>query len=180
MNKTLILVRHAKSSWQPTGRKAFSGCDLCRPLNKRGVQGASLLAKHIASRFSTIDKVFYSNALRTIQTFDAINSVFRFSLQSEASSALYAFEADCLWQFVKKLDNRLKTVAVVGHNPAIHEFCLAISTKTIDQNANTQLEQKYPTGAVACINSKMPNWKSINSQTCILNSFVWPKILPQT
>ena len=61
--KTLIVVRHAKSSWK---YPALS--DLDRPLNKRGKRDAPMMAKIMCQKNIRIDAILSSPAQRTLKT----------------------------------------------------------------------------------------------------------------
>ncbi|MGZ5287079.1 MAG: SixA phosphatase family protein, partial [Flavisolibacter sp.] len=61
--KTLLLVRHAKSSWDTPGMKDFD-----RPLNERGKQDAPEMAKRISDKGINIDLFVSSTAKRAKKT----------------------------------------------------------------------------------------------------------------
>mgnify|MGYP003981340969 CR=1 FL=1 len=60
--KKLILIRHAKSSWD------YNVSDLERPLSNRGFNDAKLMSTILNNFSIKIDGVFSSNAKRTTQT----------------------------------------------------------------------------------------------------------------
>ena len=61
--KTLILVRHGKSSWE------YSVDDKDRPLKERGVNDGHLISEEFKSQnASTIDAAFSSPANRALHT----------------------------------------------------------------------------------------------------------------
>ena len=64
--KTLVLMRHAKSSW--------SGdlSDFDRPLNSRGIRSARALGNWLRSNDLLPDFALVSAAKRTVETFDKL------------------------------------------------------------------------------------------------------------
>ena len=65
--KTLILIRHAKSSWNNPGVP-----DRLRPLNKRGKRDAPVMGERLAERGIEVDRVISSPATRALATAEAI------------------------------------------------------------------------------------------------------------
>ena len=61
--KTLILVRHAKSSWDAVGLEDFE-----RPLNERGKEDAPLMAKRLKDKKIKPDIFLSSPAKRALKT----------------------------------------------------------------------------------------------------------------
>lgn len=57
--KTIVLIRHAKSSWKDEDLDDFD-----RPLSKRGKREAPIMAEHLKSQNITIEKIFSSPAKR--------------------------------------------------------------------------------------------------------------------
>ena len=126
--KTLILVRHAKSSWDAPGLS-----DIDRPLNERGKKDAPEMAKRLKARKLDIDLFVSSTAKRARKTakyfaeeFDVkkedIKLVEDLSLATPA-----AFQKTIL-----QLNNKHDVVAVFSHNPGITEFSNALTNVRID------------------------------------------------
>ena len=61
--KTILLLRHAKSSWDSAAQN-----DHDRPLNKRGERAAALMAVHLCEAAPRPDLILCSTATRTRQT----------------------------------------------------------------------------------------------------------------
>jgi phosphohistidine phosphatase len=61
--KTLLLVRHAKSSW-----KEASLPDRDRPLNRRGNRDAPEMGRRLANLVGTVDLIVSSPATRAMAT----------------------------------------------------------------------------------------------------------------
>ena len=64
--KTLLLMRHAKSSWKDSDLKDFD-----RPLNKKGKKTAPLMGHMIADQELVPDRIISSPAVRARQTVEA-------------------------------------------------------------------------------------------------------------
>lgn len=161
MKYSLILVRHAKSSWKdPT----LSDHD--RPLNKRGQ--ANL--KGIASRASALlDKkrtyqLCSSSALRCQLTCEAIADALQASSTAITTEpAFYEAPPETLYQFIEQQPDSVQQLLLVGHNPGLAELCQTVCP--------SMPEFHYPTGFIAYFQLQGDHWRDAlrNSQLLGLN-----------
>jgi phosphohistidine phosphatase len=116
--KTLIVVRHAKSSWEKDVASDFD-----RPLNDRGKRDAPEIAEKIFAKGYPIDAFVSSPALRALSTAELFSAAWKFPLKKIIQiPELYHASPDTLFRTVESLDDRYETVAVFSHNPGITEF----------------------------------------------------------
>ena len=110
--KRLILIRHAKSSWDN------DVSDLNRPLSNRGYSDAQIMSGIYNNLNINVDNIFSSPALRTQQTaeifFKKINTenINNYNIDS----TLYDFIGNGVEKFIKNLDNSLQSVMIFTHN----------------------------------------------------------------
>ena len=175
MAKELILVRHAKSSWSPYSKNTFVGDDHSRPLNFRGEIAAKSIASHLSSEVGIVDKVFSSSARRAVQTADTIVSHVTSVHKNVVASELYTFEAEKLRNYVRKINNELEKIIIVGHNPAMQELCKYLANPNNFSRHYKNLEKKYPTCGVAVIKLRCKNWNDLTNNCGNLENFVTPK-----
>lgn len=125
--KTLLLIRHAKSSWGDAGL-----ADRDRPLNERGLRDAPVMGKRLAQRGVVPDLVLSSPARRALSTAE----LFAVALGVKRDhfvidERLYAARADDLLRVVQGLDEHLKCVLLFAHNPGLtdlaHHFAREIT-----------------------------------------------------
>lgn len=125
--KRLILIRHAKSSWE------YNVIDHQRPLNKRGESDAILLSNHFKAKRMHPDKVLISDATRTRLTAECF--VEALSINSkiiEFNHDLYDFSGNDLTKVIKSCDSSINTLMVFGHNHAITAFVNTFGSKYIE------------------------------------------------
>ncbi len=119
--KTLILIRHAKSSWdEGVG-------DVERSLNARGLSDAPLMGERLARRLAaaeqSLDALISSSAQRAGQTSRLLAQALSFPEASiQWRSELYLASPHTMQDIVRHLPDALHTVALVGHNPGITEL----------------------------------------------------------
>lgn len=163
-NKTLILVRHAKSSWKDTSLN-----DIQRPLNKRGKRDAPKMGKYLLKSRIVPQAIFSSTGLRALTTARLI-SVEMGMKPSEINidEKIYTFNAEELLKVVKSLKDKFDRVMIVGHNPAVTDLVNYLCGSKIDN---------IPTCGVALLRFPVNSWKKISKNSAELLSFDYPKKL---
>jgi len=115
--KQLILVRHAKSSWEAPLR------DFDRPLNSKGIHDAHLVSSNIISYLPKSFIVWSSSAKRASET--AMIFAQNISIPFESiifKDELYTFDERKLEHIIKSCSNDFDHLIVFGHNEAITNF----------------------------------------------------------
>ena len=138
----LLLLRHAKSSWDDP-----SLADRDRPLAPRGHRAAERMADHLRSDVPHPDLVLCSPALRTRETLDRMSNAF-VDAEVIVDDELYGAGEDELLELLRAVDDRFETVAVIGHNPGIHDLAIALAGSGAELG---RMGAKFPTGALAVL-----------------------------
>ena len=126
--KSLLIVRHAKSSWDsPTLR------DFDRPLNERGLKDAPLMAQRKLDRKIHIDAFASSTANRALATALFFAKAFH---QKEKEiiriPKLYHAMPETFSEVIAEFNNYWNTVAIFSHNPGITDFANKLHVARID------------------------------------------------
>jgi len=151
--KKLILIRHAKSSWD------YDVKDLDRPLSNRGFNDADLMS-NILNNFSIkIDGVFSSNAKRTLQTANIfIKNLTNYKkLFIVESSDLYDFSGENVDLYIKNLKNDLDTVLVFSHNNSCNNLIRKYSNIS---------DKHVPTCGILIFEFDVSLWSEVRSGNC--------------
>ena len=163
--KQLLLIRHAKSSWDITVSKDFD-----RELNDRGHRDAPEMAKRLLKKKVSIDAFVSSTAVRAFTTAvyfaDAYEKEGYKSLDVIGVPKLYQAEPFVFEKVITGLDDALDTVAVFSHNPGITEFVNGLTTARIDD---------MPTCGIFAIKIETDNWKDFLSAKKSFLFFDYPK-----
>jgi phosphohistidine phosphatase len=169
---TLSLFRHAKSAWDQEGMRDFD-----RPLAPRGRGAAPAMGKFMAAHKLVPDIVICSTAVRARETLALALPAFGKQPGIEYSDRLYMASPQQMLRTVRGLSDKIGHAMLVGHNPGMHAFAVALAGegKSADMNA---LETKFPTAALAVIDFEAP-WQDIFSGMGRLRLFMVPKELPE-
>lgn len=116
MKKRLLLMRHAKSSWD---NSALS--DHERPLNQRGYTEAPRIAEQLKAKKLVPSYVLSSDALRTKETWELMAPVFGQNIQVEFTNRLYAVSAPLVLQVIAGQPESRQELMLLGHNPSLEE-----------------------------------------------------------
>jgi phosphohistidine phosphatase len=145
--KTLILIRHAKSSWGD-----ISVPDQERPLAGRGKRDAPEMGQRLARRGVKPDLILSSPALRARSTAEAIAEELDYKLKDLViDDRLYGGGADELLEVIGELDDKVKSAILFGHNPGLTELAHRICNEIAD----------LPTCAVAEFRLDAKSWPGI-------------------
>jgi phosphohistidine phosphatase len=148
--KTLILVRHAKSS-----RDDPTVSDKDRPLNERGLRDASRAGERLARRGVKPDIILSSSARRAHTTAEIFARKLGYGLEDlVADEGLYAATPDHLLAVISGLDDRVECVMVFGHNPEMTELASRLSGRITEM----------PTCAIAEFEFAIKSWSSVGEQ----------------
>jgi len=149
--KTLILVRHAKSSWQ------YDVNDRDRPLKKRGINDAILVSNAFKNKELFPDMVFSSPANRALSTCKIfIKNLEVIDEKLKIIENLYDFGGEHVIHFVKNLSEDYKNVMIFGHNHAFTSICNIFGDKFIDN---------LPTSGLVVIDFDVNSWSNIKNGT---------------
>jgi phosphohistidine phosphatase len=159
--KSLLLIRHAKSSWD------FNVEDFERPLNERGNKNAPEMAKRLLKKDVKIDAFVSSPAKRALATAAYFAEEYGKKVKNIIIvPALYNAAAESFYTGIEDLDNDDKTVAIFSHNPGITEFANSLTDTRIDD---------MPTCAVFALKVDIKKWKDFREAKKEIWFFDYPK-----
>jgi phosphohistidine phosphatase len=160
--KRLLLLRHAKSSWDDPAM-----ADRDRPLASRGHTAAKRMGARLRTDQTPVDLVLCSSARRARETVDLVAPPGKIEIED----GLYGASAGELLQRLRQVDDEVTSVMVVGHNPAMQELAVKLLP-----DADHETIGKFPTGALATLNLS-GSWSSLAAARAELVTFLRPREL---
>jgi phosphohistidine phosphatase len=147
--KQLLLLRHAKSSWESLAE------DRNRSLTEGGVNRIKRMAKASSELFKSYEVVFSSPANRAMHTACVMMCEVQMPFEYfNLREQLYTFKVSELINFIKSLPDHYSKVICVGHNPAFTYAVSTLSTTNLDH---------LPTAAWAQIQFEQNKWEYIKN-----------------
>ncbi len=142
--KRLILMRHAKTEPWSEGIDDFG-----RALTPLGHADARRMAEELVSLGWSPERILVSSARRARETCSEVASVVT-GEKVRPMESLYLTGVRGLTEAVIQNDGA-ETLMVIGHNPGLHDFALAILREAGAENhqASLRLNEKFPTSCVA-------------------------------
>jgi phosphohistidine phosphatase len=161
--KTLLLLRHAKSSW-----KHPELADHDRPLNKRGKRTAPLMGALLQDEDLIPDLILCSSAVRTHITAILVAKSCTYTGEIKQTRKLYLAEPQTYLEVLQQVSEKHGRVLVVGHNPGLEELIEALTGEAM----------VMPTAALAYIELPLKRWRDLDMNTeCKLVNVWRPKNL---
>jgi len=137
--KTLYLLRHAKSS-----RDNPDLADRDRPLAAHGEHEAATMGKRWSRRLGKPELILASPALRTHDTARIIAKAFDYKRSKIVlDERLYATTSEALIAIVEALDDKLRRVMIVGHNPELTELARHFDADIVDLRTCALVELEF-------------------------------------
>jgi phosphohistidine phosphatase len=146
--KMLLLLRHAKSSWEETDLS-----DHDRPLNKRGKRDAPRMGLLLQNEELVLDIILSSTAVRARDTAVRVAKSCHYKGQITYADSLYLGGIEAYLDALKVLPNDFKIVLVVGHNPDMEELVMNLTGQA----------EGIPTAALARIDLMIEDWSILGN-----------------
>ena len=156
--KTVLFMRHAKSSW-----KDMTLADHDRPLNRRGREAAPLMGDWLAGLDLFPEIILCSSAKRAKQTVKYLLHTLPFEGDVRFTRNLYHSGPHAYLEELQQLDEGIEIVMIVGHNPGM-EYALEEFTGEWE---------RMPTAAIAYITFDLTDWREISVDESGMLKSVW-------
>jgi phosphohistidine phosphatase len=168
---SLLLLRHAKSSWDDPALADFD-----RPLARRGEEAALRMGAYMAAQELAPDLILCSTAKRARQTLEIVLRRLGADLPTRFADGLYLATPAALLACLGKGGGGQR-VMIVGHNPGMHRLAVTLAQRG-DGKSLRALAAKFPTAALAVLTFEAPGWSKIAQGGGRLALFMTPKRLP--
>jgi phosphohistidine phosphatase len=133
MQRTLVMIRHAKSSWANPLQSDFE-----RPLNERGTQDAPAMGEKLKKLGIIPDLIIASTAKRTKQTAKKIAKAVGYDPDNiKWEEKLYHCIPSVFEEVIFEVSDAVKTIFIVAHNPGITGFVNQLSPEFCIDNMPT-------------------------------------------
>lgn len=154
--KRLILLRHAKSSWDDSNLP-----DAARPLSKRGERSAPQIGQLMAREGYFPDRVLCSTAKRATQTMKCIVPAFNREIEPVVLDELYMATPREILTTIVEHGGHAGCILVIGHNPGLGDLA-AWMLNDGSSKAVAKLKEKFPTAAFAVIDLPIDDWRDLD------------------
>ena len=148
--KTLLILRHAKSSWDNPNLS-----DHDRPLNKRGRQDAPRMGRVLRDQSMMPDLIITSTAKRALATAEAVALAGDYEGEIKMTRRFYHADPETYLEVLSAVPDAYERVMIVGHNPGMEELFEQITGRA----------ERFTTATVARIQLPINTWKELSDET---------------
>ena len=163
---TLVLIRHAKSSWSD-----LSQSDHARGLNDRGRRAAPLIGRWIRDQNAVPAHILSSDAVRTRQTTELLQAEWPDTPNTTFDRRLYLAGPDIMLAAIQA--QTAPVVGIVGHNPGMAELA---SMLCHTPPAHGRFRD-YPTCAATILTFDVDSWADVRPHGGMVKAFAIPREL---
>ena len=147
--KTVLILRHAKSSWSNP-----SLADIDRPLNKRGKNDAPRMGTLLKEQDIIPDLILSSPALRARKTAEAVSEYSGYEGQIDIVPDFYPGDPYTFIETLASLPDDYDNVMIVAHNPGLEELLYALAGESA----------RLPTSALAQVELPLDYWQELDDE----------------
>lgn len=159
--KRVYLSRHAKSSWKEPGLS-----DHDRPLNKRGLRDAPIMAAEMLRHLPAVDVIVSSTARRARDTARYYHDTLTIgSMMLDAK--LYHADLDEILEVIGDLPSESDTALLFGHNPGFTYLYNHFADELIDN---------LPTSGLFGLHSTADDWYDLDTTNTRVEFYRYPKM----
>ncbi len=148
--KTLLILRHAKSSWNDEELD-----DHERPLNDRGKRDAPRVGELLREKNLVPDLVLCSTAVRARKTLARLIKTCKYEGETALQGQLYLAPPSAYLASLKNVIDDAQRVLVVGHNPGLEQLLFQLAG----------VEEPMPTAALAVVELPIDHWSELTEST---------------
>ena len=148
--KTLLVLRHAKSSWSNNQL-----ADHDRPLKARGRRDAPRIGQLVSDNDLVPDLIISSSARRAVDTAALFAQASGYEFDIETTRDFYHASPETYLEYISLLSDEIDRVMVVGHNPGMEEL--------VEEFADSWV--RMPTAALAEIRLEIEKWNDLDENT---------------
>jgi|SRR5271157_508354 len=148
--KTVLLMRHAKSSW-----KDHTMPDMERPLSKRGKKDAPRMGSLLKDKELVPQEIISSPAVRAKMTAESVAEKSGFKGKIEYQDNFYLAEPPVYAETLRGLPDEVERVMLIGHNPGLEALVQILSGQI----------ESLPTAAIAYMVIPVKHWSELDVDT---------------
>ncbi|MEX0944227.1 MAG: histidine phosphatase family protein [Balneolaceae bacterium] len=165
MSKKILIMRHAKSSWDNSSLRDFD-----RPLNERGERDAPRMGRYLQELGMIPNQIVSSPAARAKATILKVSEEVGYHENKILwNEDLYFKGSNAYIESIRRMNDESEVVMAVGHYPMVDEVVSGLHGQ--------MLKKHFGTATIACLESESEQWSDVEPGSCKLLWMVSPKEL---
>lgn len=157
-------MRHAKA-------EASAPTDSERRLTDRGAAEAAAAGAWLADQGVVPDEALVSGAVRAVETWEAVAEGAGWDVAvATYDDGLYAAGPESALDLLREVDEGVRTLVLVGHNPTVAYLAQLLDNGEGDEEASAEMVAGYPTAA-ATVFEYDGDWADLDEASCRVVGF---------
>ncbi|MFO1243469.1 MAG: histidine phosphatase family protein [Rickettsiales bacterium] len=165
-SKTLCLLRHAHS----VKGDAITP-DHERELSTGGIEECNSIAKWMKKINFSVDAVICSDAMRTRQTYGAVNAAHPLPT-ADYQAGLYLAASGGILKAIKNTNSKHDSLLVIGHNPGLHDIALKLLCD--EDRRDSMLVTGLVTAGLVVLEAPAASWDALAYGQCRFKHYIQP------
>ncbi len=153
--KKLYILRHAKAL------QTNKIDDHERPLSQEGVEACASVAAYMQAQHIQPEGIVCSPSARTRGTIDIIAEHYPLNADIRLIPALYLASAGELFAIINRVEERVSSLLISGHNPGLHYFAMLLAGEQGDPSLLALLKRGLPTASLVSFECLVATWQQI-------------------
>jgi len=153
--RRLVLLRHAKAT------QSYTGSDALRALTEVGHAQSAWVGRSLLGAGLVPELALVSSAVRTQETWQHLADAFDPLPEADQRDELYSAGPGTVLEVVRGVDERIRTVLVVGHEPTISRTAALLASEASDSALVARVELGVPTATYAVLELPGP-WADLD------------------
>lgn len=155
--RRLVLLRHAKA------QQDFDGPDELRALTDVGRRQSAWVGEALAVAGFVPEVALVSSAVRTRETWAFLADAFDPVPEAQFRDELYGASPGSVLEAVRGIDERIRSVLVVGHEPTISRTAALLASAESVPRLVERVSLGVPTATLAVLELSVP-WSALDPQ----------------
>jgi phosphohistidine phosphatase len=158
--KTLLIMRHAKSSWEDSSMSDYE-----RPLNERGIKTSPFIGRVMQENNLQPDSILSSPAKRAMQTALLVKDGGALNAEIVYNDKIYEASPFQLLEIITATPSDINTLMLIGHNPGMEGLLKLLTGET----------HSIPTAALIKVRLNVVNWEDTYNDCGAIEMFIKPR-----
>lgn len=163
--KYLYIIRHAKAEVSSKDVE-----DHNRKLIKKGINRANDLSIWLKKKSPSLEALFYSSSIRTVQTADIISHGFSEPVSKIIDKKLYGASEEILMDYISFFDDKFSVAGIVGHQPGLQELASTL-VNSYAEGYDKVLNRSFSTSNAILILLNIKRWDQVSSRVGTLADY---------
>lgn len=144
-----------------------------RPLHEMGREACRAITSRLEEKNFIPQLILCSTSQRTRETASVLAESIYANVPVVFLPSLYQATHSEILHELRKLDNDVSSILVVGHNPGVYDFCLMVAGSG-NYALFQRLQDGFPPGCFVALSFDGAEWREVEPRSAVLEEVILP------